>query len=510
MFTTFSGCFPIPAMLLCNLLRYLLGGVTTCFAPPILVCMLEERASMLQKARGCGFPLLICLAVAAMVVMGLVYSFRGTISKNKSAVIQLVAIEPSKRTKAMNSFQSEPLVQNPSLGCTSVTGDMVRAWDNPVNSLYPAPAANCLSLESGSNKTELNRIKKLLTNWKAPLSDDQFLANLSDCAFVKRLFSDYYYVSDSERNFPLGFVITMHTAPQQVVRFLRVVYRPHNVYCIHPDAKAGKKLADGLRQLTSCLPNVVVPDQLLSVTYKHVTIMESQLLCVNKIQERFPNSKWRYMLILCGRELPFSSNQEIVNVLKNKNGASLIGPHDPPRKEMLRRMTYKNIVDPKGRLRRIRVKVGKPPHNIKIYKSSNYIVLTREFMNFLFTNKKAKDFRRYIKDVRIPEEYFFGSLYKLPEAPKGRGGANGKVIVAKQYWTWSNNLRSCPGKVVHYMCILTTPDLPRIFDAATKHSTTYFFFNKYFMEDDPVIMDCLERRILAQNIKDYNRDCKPR
>ena len=63
---------------------------------------------------------------------------------------------------------------------------------------------------------------------------------------------------------------------------------------------------------------------------------------------------------------------------------------------MLYRMAYKNIVDRKGRLIRTHLKLGKPPHNITIYKSSNYIVLSKKFVNFVLTNKKAKDFRRYL------------------------------------------------------------------------------------------------------------------
>ena len=73
---------------------------------------------------------------------------------------------------------------------------------------------------------------------------------------------------------------------------------------------------------------------------------------------------------------------------------------------------------------RTHLKLGKPPHNITIYKSSNYIVLSKKFVNFVLTNKKAKDFRRYLQDIQVPEEYFFASI---PEAPKGRGGGKGTM-----------------------------------------------------------------------------------
>ena len=396
-------------------------------------------------------------------------------------------------------------------GCGSINADLIHNWiTRPINSLFPAPQADCRSLESGSHM-EVVRIKQLLKNWKHPFSDEEFYLKLKDCTYVQNLFLNNYYVSDKERNFPLGFVVSMHTEPQQVVRFLRVIYRPHNVYCLHPDAKAGKKFANSFRHLASCLPNVIVPDNPLNVTYEHATIMESQLLCINEIQQHFPDFKWRYMTILCGRELPFSSNRVIVDVLQNLRGASIIDPLVTPRADVKQRLTYKYRVDLKThQLRRLPIKLGKPPHNITIYKSSNYVVLSRDFVNFLFTSQKAKDFRRYIQNVRIPEEYFFASLYKLPEAPKGDSQATAKVIVAKQYWTTikKKNLKSCPGKIAHSLCILTIPDLPRIINDTThSHGTIYFFFNKYFMKDDPVIMDCIERRLLKQNMLDYYNDC---
>ena len=41
--------------------------------------------------------------------------------------------------------------------------------------------------------------------------------------------------------------------------------------------------------------------------------------------------------------------------------------------------------------------------------ASYYVVLSKEFDLVLLTNK-AKDFRRYLLDVRIPEKYIFASL----------------------------------------------------------------------------------------------------
>ena len=210
-------------------------------------------------------------------------------------------------------------------------------------------------------------------------------------------------------------------------------------------------------------------------------------------------------MTLCGRELPFSSNRIIVDTLKRLRGASLIGAR---LSNIGRRFTFKNIVDPKtGLLRRTRKRIGKVPHGIKIYKSSSYIALSRDFLKFIFTNQKAKDFRHYMLDVRIPEEHFYASLNKLPEAPTGDSRASVRVIVSKAYWKGSS--KSCSGKAVHNVCILNVADLRRLMKEASG-GTTYFFFNKYFMNEDPLVMSCMERRIATLNKLEYNKDCLER
>ena len=47
------------------------------------------------------------------------------------------------------------------------------------------------------------------------------------------------FMSQEERNFPLAFSFVIYNRIAQVVRLFKAIYRPHNVYCFHPD-----KIAD--------------------------------------------------------------------------------------------------------------------------------------------------------------------------------------------------------------------------------------------------------------------------
>ena len=59
------------------------------------------------------------------------------------------------------------------------------------------------------------------------------------------------------------------------------------------------------------------------------------------------------------------------------------------------------------------------------YAGSAYIVACRKFVQYVLNNKVAKDFLKWVKDVRIPEEHFFNSLnfnphLKVPGSPKSK------------------------------------------------------------------------------------------
>ena len=44
----------------------------------------------------------------------------------------------------------------------------------------------------------------------------------------------------------------------QAERLLRSIYRPHNHYCIHIDAKTSPQLQEAMKGIARCLPNVVM------------------------------------------------------------------------------------------------------------------------------------------------------------------------------------------------------------------------------------------------------------
>ncbi|PVD19237.1 hypothetical protein C0Q70_19723 [Pomacea canaliculata] len=135
-------------------------------------------------------------------------------------------------------------------------------------------------------------------------------------------------VSQEETGFPLAFSLLVYRDVDQVVRLLRAIYRPHNLYCVHVDRKSNEALQASLRMVIACLPNVLLVPRAINVTWGSVTTLEPELECMRLLWKQ--RVKWRYFINLTGQEFPLKTNKELVHILKTFRGANDIrGTHNP-------------------------------------------------------------------------------------------------------------------------------------------------------------------------------------
>ena len=385
-----------------------------------------------------------------------------------------------------------------------------RAWENGglvTNLSHPPLKTDCRQLREG-NETEQNLTLATLKRWTNPVTDDEFYTKIANCDYVREMLSPHnFYNSDTERKFPLAYAIAFHNSPQQIVRLLKVIYRPQNIYCLHPDGKADRKLIEGFRSLSFCFDNVFVPQKLVEVYYAHFSMVEAQLLCFKELSTIYNHWGWKYAMIMCGKELPVSSNRRMVDALIDMNGASVVNAHDTPPQQLEYNFGSHFKPDPAtGEL----IKIGprKEKLEVKIYKSMNYIAASKSFVDFLLKNKRVQHIRQFMSTASMADEEFYATTYMLPDAPKGHcaRGSNCKPVWAtKTFFLRDMPKGVCAGKSAHFSCILSILDLPFL-TTYSRSDITYFFFNKYFMDYDHVVMDCMERSIVKQNMLEFARD----
>ena len=142
-----------------------------------------------------------------------------------------------------------------------------------------------------------------------------------ECTHLKKVFGySGVKVTDEESKFPLAFSILTYEDFAQSERLLRVIYKPHNLYCVHVDAKADSVLKNAFIAISKCLPNVLVPRRTINVHWAEYSVLAAELLCMQLAVES--NVTWKYYINLTGREFPLKTNQELVRILQIYDGAN--------------------------------------------------------------------------------------------------------------------------------------------------------------------------------------------
>ena len=364
-----------------------------------------------------------CSELVSVAGVAIVYSKRMKIGGKQVTVVLLVVfttlgsynwlllgLQPSQ---ALNGFDE----QNLTLAdyCTIPNGGF-KAWSQGVVSvLDPVVSRNC-SLLFSNDKNEVERVKTQVkkAGELVVYSNKTKILNYSkNCTWLLKEFSNNFYTSQEEREFPLAFTFVVHQYPQQFIRLLKVIYRPHNIYCIHLDKKASNYSKQYVASVSHCLPNVFTPRRTENVYWAHHSLMDAQMSCFSDLYDVQKVFQWKYVISLCGKELPLRTNREIVRMLKTLDGNSGMDVFTFSKAEEYR-VKKKWMLNIQGNVVPTKKRLGPIPHNLKLYKSMIFFSLTPNFVDFLLHNKTAIDFHNFLTNTFIPEENFYASLYMIP------------------------------------------------------------------------------------------------
>ena len=152
--------------------------------------------------------------------------------------------------------------------------------------------------------------------------------------------------------------------------------------------------------------------------------------------------------------------------------------------------------------------LGPIPYNLTVYKSASSVnsAMSRDFIKFLVTDKRALALRERLQYVPAAEEFFFVTLNELKDAPGNHNTIKKSMtmpVIRRAIWQFHCKKSECLEKYfVHDFCIVSVSDLPYL-----KSLTNIWFFNKYRIDYDHVVMDCMEELLLKKHFKEYEVDC---
>jgi hypothetical protein len=368
-----------------------------------------------------------------------------------------------------------------------------KGWNSGVvTALKPDIARNCEKIFAGDEE-QIKIVNAKNKIWSNPLSDKKILRRSKNCTWVADYFKGNLYTTKLERSFPVAYSFVIHNSPQQILRLLKFLYRLENTYCIHPDLISTPTFSGIFQNIANCLENVIISSKILKVRWGRPSLIEAGRSCLKDlvdVRSRLPAEKrWKYVINLCGKEIPLVTTHGIVSRLSKLNGTTDIRGKEVHDKYTLSRLRNRTI-----------------PHNLKFYKSSTFNALSYKFARFLLKNSTAIKLYKFFKKCKMPEEHFYATLYMMPGVP---GGFNPRIPkklffgVASAIWVYGQGT-PCRGKTVHSVCIVGTGDLKYILNK--RKTNDALFHNKYFMELDHTIMDCMEERLVQENRIEFEHD----
>lgn len=296
------------------------------------------------------------------------------------------------------------------LGISILICSVIYLKGNP--SYAPRPLQRTFSCHPFPEKCKHLPPTSSYTRWERTECQELSLSNPLNCSHIQ---SELHFImetlSKEEEDYPLAFIITIHKDLEMFVRLLRAIYAPHNLYCIHVDAKAAEDYRLSVERLAECFPNVFLSSVSETVTYAGFSRLKADINCMEDLV-RSP-VKWKRVINMCGQDFPVQSNLEMVRYMQdaewrdNNMTPGVKQPENKRHRTQIQHIEVKgNYVASKGQGH----PKTPPPHNLTIYFGTAYYSLQRAFVEYVLTSPVAKDLLEWSKDTFSPDEHYWVTL----------------------------------------------------------------------------------------------------
>ncbi|CAC5370381.1 unnamed protein product [Mytilus coruscus] len=210
------------------------------------------------------------------------------------------------------------------------------------------------------------------------------------------------------------------------------------------------------------------------------------------------SNSWKYVLNIPSQQYPLKTNAEIVKILTKFNGSNIVEGIINQNRTIKDR--YQNrFFAFRNDLHRFGKKTPFHNKNIAIVKGLAIGAFSYNFVRFVLESDVAKELLIWMKDIYSPDEYYWATLnYNAAIPAPGRyiGNPN-ELSFLVVYISWNEpdaNSNRCHGQIVRDICIFGIEDLP------TLVGLPHMFANKFYLDYQPLTLDCLEEWYFSKAI----------
>lgn len=267
----------------------------------------------------------------------------------------------------------------------------------------------------------------------------------------------------------LVYFIACHKNPNQVLRLIRAIYRRDNLYFINIDKKSP---ADFYKEIVSSefknYENIFFSRK--RVDWGKWNQVQAVLDAIKKALSF--DGAWTHFINLSGQDFPLKSQEKIQAYLLNQRNKSFLNArHCLPDTDMANdRFSFRIKI---GGFSRIYKRLDLSHPEIKFYKGSQWVILSRDFCKYADDSDFSGKIKPWFKKFFIPDESFFPTL-----------AANGKlssdiVWENKRFIKWAPDARH--------------PELLNLNNLAEIVSSQAFFARKFDESINIKMIDELEK-----------------
>jgi hypothetical protein len=226
----------------------------------------------------------------------------------------------------------------------------------------------------------------------------------------------------------IAYLIIVHKNFAQVKRLFEAIFSVDNFYVFHVDAKADPKLHDSIKVLLNHYDNTIVMKS-QNCRWGGYSMVNIELEAIRLLVDW--NKDWDFFINLSGQDFPLKNQEEIRTFLQDKLSYNFITVFDDnfikewctPYILFRPRQSNKNFLNARSRVERVFLEVPGINHliyvpflkrkfldGVKWYAGWQWMILNREFCEYLFSWKDLNRYVSFFKNTFIPDEGFFQTV----------------------------------------------------------------------------------------------------
>jgi hypothetical protein len=206
----------------------------------------------------------------------------------------------------------------------------------------------------------------------------------------------------------IAFFIAAYKLERQFDWLFKSIWNPDDIFLIHLSAAASDEYVRKIEGITNGIPNVYFLPR-MQITWGGWSLVEMNLAAIRFLCGR--PEQWKYFVNISGQDYPMRPIDDFRKFLERNEGTNFVEMrHIDTQPFHIRRRLHWYCMEYRGQLRRLPIPNLRAMLAPVSWYGGFWCNLSREFCDWLDTDKTTEMFRGALRHTKIPDEFFMQSI----------------------------------------------------------------------------------------------------